>query len=54
MHMDSTETDRPAKEMLADMGGWIHVSVAVCVLFLYVGHSCSKDSREGVIEKVNY
>lgn len=27
------------------------VSVAVCVVIVYIGHSCSKDNREGVIKK---
>lgn len=60
MHTDSTATDGPAKEILADTGcvcmsvcEYI-VTVAVCALVLYVRHSGSKDSREGVIEKVNY
>lgn len=29
----------------------IHVSVAVCVVIVYIGHSCSKDNRDGVIKK---
>lgn len=31
-----------------------YISVEACVVVLYVGHSCSKDGREGAIEKVNY